>query len=102
MTFSAVVEMPPFRKEVASSAIIAHLKLSGEQLDAEIAEALQLPLEQVRADMQQLSARGAVMTCLVTRYRAGKKIEGWTCRVAGFVPHGAPVNRPGFLGELRV
>lgn len=76
-------------------AIIQHLKLHGEQLDADIAEALQLPLEQVRADMRELSAKGAVMMCFVTRYRDKKKIEGWACRVAGFIPPAAPGRKPG-------
>jgi hypothetical protein len=75
-------------------AIIEHLKLNGEQLDADIAEALQLPLEQVRVDIQELSAKGAVMTCFVTRYRDGKEIQGWACRVAGFIPPSAPGRRP--------
>ena len=76
-------------------AIIEHLKLHGEQLDADIAQALHLPLEQVRADMQELSAKGAVMTCFVTRYRDGKQIQGWACRVAGFIPTAAPGRKPG-------
>jgi len=76
-------------------AIVQHLKDCGEQLDLEIAEALQLPLEDVRSAVQELSAKGAVMTCFVTRYRDGQKIEGWSCRPAGFIPSAAPGRKPG-------
>lgn len=85
---------PNIHERLALEAIIDYLKLHGEQLDADIAEALGLPLERVRAEMQKLSANGDVMMCLVTRYREGTKIEGWACRVAGFIPPAAPGRRP--------
>lgn len=75
-------------------AIVQHLKTCGEQLDAEIAEALQLSLESVRAAVQELAAKGAVMACFVTRYRDGEKFEGWTCRISGFIPPAAPGRKP--------
>jgi hypothetical protein len=75
--------------------ILEFLKLNGEQLDDDIANALRLPLEQVRSELQELSAKGAVMTCFVTRFRGGKKIEGWSGRVAGFTPQAAPGRKPG-------
>lgn len=71
-------------------AILQYLKLNGEQLDADIARELRLSLEEVRADIKDLSAKGAVMACFVTRYRDGNRIEGWTCRVSGFIPPAAP------------
>jgi len=74
--------------------ILQYLKLNGEQLDADLATALQMPLEKVRAEIQNLSARGDVMTCFVTRFRGGKKIEGWSSRVAGFTPPAAPGRKP--------
>lgn len=74
--------------------ILQYLKLHGEQLDADIANALRLPLERVRADLHDLSATGDVMTCFVTRFQGGKKIEGWSSRVAGFIPPVAPGRRP--------
>lgn len=74
--------------------IIAHLKLNGEQLDADIAAALQLPLEQIRSEIRALSAKGAVMMCHVTRYRGGTRVEGLACRVSGFIPPAAPGRKP--------
>ena len=74
--------------------ILQHLKLHGEQLDADIAKALRLPLERVRTELQDLSAQGAVMTCFVTRFRGGRRIEGWSSRVAGFTPPVSPGRKP--------
>jgi len=74
--------------------ILQYLKLHGEQLDADLATALQLPLERVRAELHELSAKGDVMTCFVTRFRGGKKIEGWSSRVAGFTPPASPGRKP--------
>lgn len=76
-------------------AIIDYLRLHGEQLDADIAEALQRPLEEVRSDIRALSAKGAVMSCFVTRFRDGTTVEGWTCRISGFIPPPAPGRKRG-------
>lgn len=76
------------------NAIIDYLKLHGEQMDTDLARALELPLEQVRSGMQDLLAKGAVMMCFVTRYREGAEVQGWSCRLAGFVPPPAPGRRP--------
>lgn len=82
------------RERHALETILQYLKLHGEQLDSDLAAELQLPLEQVRAELHDLSAQGRVMTCYVTRFREGKKIEGWTSRVAGFTPPAAPGRKP--------
>jgi predicted ArsR family transcriptional regulator len=74
--------------------ILEYIKLHGEQLDSDLAEALGLPLKQVRAHIQDLHAKGDIMTCFVTRYRNGRKFEGWACRAAGFIPSAAPGRRP--------
>ena len=74
--------------------ILQYLKLNGEQLDADIAKALRLPLERVRTELQDLSAKGEVMTCFVTRFQGGRRIEGWSCRVAGFTPPVSPGRKP--------
>lgn len=73
--------------------VLEFLKLNGEHLDADIAGALRLPLAEVRDQIQDLSAKGDVMTCFVTRFKGGRKIEGWSCRVAGFIPPAAPGRR---------
>jgi hypothetical protein len=75
--------------------ILQYLKLNGEQLDMDLARELQLSLDEVRADIKDLSAKGAVMSCFVTRYRDGERIEGWTCRVSGFIPPAAPGRKTG-------
>ena len=46
------------------------------------------------AELHDLSAKGEVMTCFVTRFREGRKIEGWSCRVAGFTPPLSPGRKP--------
>jgi hypothetical protein len=75
-------------------AIIQYLRNNGEQLDADIADAIDLPLKQVQAEMRTLSAKGTVMSCFVTRYREGTKTEGWAYRLAGFIPPHAPGRKP--------
>ncbi len=74
--------------------ILQYLKAHGEQLDADIAKALKLPLERVRTELQGLSARGEVMTCHVTRFHGKRRIEGWACRVAGYTPPISPGRKP--------
>lgn len=74
--------------------ILQYLKANGEQLDADIAKGLRLPIERVRTELQDLSAKGAVMTCFVTRYQGGRTIEGWSSRVAGFTPPVSPGRKP--------
>lgn len=75
--------------------ILEHLKIHGEQLDADVAETLGLPLDRVRADMNDLLAQGRVMACYVTRFRKGVKVEGLSCRLAGVIPPAAPGRRAG-------
>lgn len=74
-------------------AIVDHLKLHGEQFDADIASALELPLEQIRSAIRELSAQGTVMMCFVTRYGKGTQVEGFACRLSGFIPPPAPGRR---------
>ena len=75
--------------------ILQHLKLKGQQLDADIALALRLPLELVRSHLDSLSMRGEVMVCHVTRFEGKRKTEGWSCRLAGTIPVAAPGRKPG-------
>src|SRR5262249_2658296 len=75
--------------------ILQYLRENGEQFDADIAKALGMPLERVRTELKSLSAKGDVMTCHVTRFRGQGKIEGWSCRVAGFTPPISPGRKPG-------
>ena len=75
--------------------IITLLKMGGEQFDADIAKSLRLPLDTVRRNIEYLSANGDVMTCQVVRFQDGNKIEGLSCRMAGFIPPRTAGRKPG-------
>ena len=70
--------------------ILDCLKKYGQRLDLEIAKETGVPLEQVRERLAALAATGAVITCSLTRFEKGRRIEAWQCRVAGYVPPPAP------------
>ena len=65
-----------------NASILHFLKTNGEQLDAKIAEALQMPMTMVTGHVSQLSSAGEVICCKVTRYIDGKMIEGVSCRLS--------------------
>ncbi len=75
--------------------ILQYLKEHGQQLDSEIAAATGIPLTKVRISLSELSARGEISRCSVTRFSSGKPVEGMLCRVAGFIPPSAPGRKPG-------
>lgn len=77
------------------AAILHFLKTSGEQLDAQIALALRMPISTVTRHVSQLSAAGEVICCKVTRYIDGKKIEGVSCRLSCDMPAPARGPKPG-------
>jgi transcription initiation factor IIE alpha subunit len=62
------------------------LKKHGQRLDTEIAKETGVSLATVRERLAALSAKGSIITCKVTRFEDGKPIEGWVCRVSGYVP----------------
>ena len=70
--------------------ILQYLKNHGEQLDTEIAGATGISLANVRTQLAELAAKGEVMSCISTRFEKGKKIEGISCRLAGYIPPAAP------------
>ena len=70
--------------------ILKYLKTNGERLDTDIAEATGLTLAKVRTQLAELAAKGEIMVCHSTRFEKGKKIEGISCRLAGFIPPAAP------------
>ena len=74
--------------------ILQYLKNHGEQFDTEIAAATGLSLANVRLQVAELAAKGEVMTCHSIRYEKGKKIEGISCRLAGYIPPAAPGRKP--------
>jgi predicted ArsR family transcriptional regulator len=70
--------------------ILQYLKLNGERLDSEIAVAVGLSLEKVRAGLSELSAKGDVIACRSIRFKDGKPIDGILCRMSGYIPPAAP------------
>ena len=75
--------------------ILQYLKKHGQQLDLEIAAATGIPLQAVRSSLSDLSARGEISRCSVTRFDDGKTIKGMLCRIAGTIPPKAPGRKPG-------
>lgn len=78
-----------------TTTILQYLKKHGQQLDSEIAAATGIPLSAVRFSLSDLSARGEISRCSVTRFNDGEAIEGMLCRIAGFIPPTAPGRKPG-------
>ncbi len=73
-----------------SATIIQCLKKHGQLLDSEIAAATGIPLAKVRGSLTDLSERGEISSCSITRFNNGKAIEGFLCRIAGYVPPPTP------------
>jgi hypothetical protein len=78
-----------------SVGILDYLKANGEQLDVDLAAALHIPLPQLKAMVEQLSASGDVICCHVTRFIEGRKIEGTSCRLSCDLPVPARGRKPG-------
>lgn len=74
--------------------ILQYLKDHGEQLDADIAVAIGIPLANVHIHLSELVAKGAIMACRSIRFDKGKKIEGISCRLAGYIPPAASGRKP--------
>ena len=70
------------------------LKKHGERLDSEIAEEIGIPLETVRQRLSRLAATGLVVTCNLTRYKDGERVDGWLCRISGFIPPAGYGRKP--------
>jgi DNA-binding IclR family transcriptional regulator len=74
--------------------ILRSLKEYGERLDSEIAKELGMPLATVREHLASLAAAGAVITCHLTRFENGNRIEALLCRASGYIPPAAPGRKP--------
>lgn len=66
------------------------LKKYGERLDSQIATETGMSLETVRERVAGLAATKDVITCSVTRFENGNRVDGWLCRVSGYIPPAAP------------
>lgn len=75
--------------------ILQYLRKSGQQMDLDIAAATGIPLPKVRTFLTDLSARGEISRCSVTRYNDGKPVQGMLCRIAGTIPPKTPGRKPG-------
>jgi len=78
-----------------TASILEHLKRHGQLLDSEIASATGISLKNVRATLTDLSVRGEISRCTVTRYKDGQPVEAIQCRISGYVPPAAPGRKPG-------
>jgi hypothetical protein len=78
-----------------NASILKFLRSNGEQLDAEISQALNIPMAQLKTQVAQLSASGDVICCKVTRFIDGKKIEGTSCRLSCDLPAPTRGRKPG-------
>lgn len=70
--------------------ILEYLKKHGELLDTEIAVATGIPLTNVHLHLLELAAKRKIVACHSISFRNGKKIEGISCRLVGYVPRAAP------------
>lgn len=74
--------------------ILEYLKTSGEQLDSDIAKATGITLTKARLYLAELAAKRQIMACHSIRFEDGKKIEGISCRLTGFIPKAKPGAKP--------
>ena len=66
--------------------VLECLQKYGQRLDVEIAKETGLPLATVHTDLVGLVASGAVITCKLSRFGKGRRLEALQCRVSGYVP----------------
>jgi predicted ArsR family transcriptional regulator len=74
--------------------VLECLKKYGQRLDLEIAKEMGVPLATVRQQLTGLVATGEILTCNLTRFEHGKRIDAWQCRVSGYIPSLAPGRKP--------
>jgi DNA-binding IclR family transcriptional regulator len=74
--------------------VLECLQKYGQRLDVEIAKETGLPLATVRTHLVSLAASGAVVTCNLSRFDKGRRMDALQCRVAGYVPPRAPGRKP--------
>jgi transcription initiation factor IIE alpha subunit len=70
--------------------ILQCLEKHGERLDSQIAEETGVPLAAVRERAAGLAATGALITCSVTRFTNGDRVDAWLYRRSGYIPPAAP------------
>jgi len=85
-TVRTLLNYRSFFKDIRVTEVLECLKKYGQRLDLEIAKEMGMPLATVRQRLTGLAATGAVITCNLTRFEGGKRIDAWQCRVSGYVP----------------
>jgi hypothetical protein len=85
---------PPTGDKMTSTTILSHLKKHGQLLDSEISAMTRIPLDEIRQAIEDLSRRGEISRCSVTRYKNGTPVEGVQCRISGYYPPAAPGRKP--------
>jgi DNA-binding IclR family transcriptional regulator len=80
----------PFYLVPALNDILPCLKKHGQRLDSELAKETGVPIAKVRQRLAELAATGAIITCDLTRFEDGKRVDGLVCRMSGWVPPPAP------------
>ena len=70
------------------------LKKHGQRLDSELAKETGVPLAKVRQHLAELAATGAIITCNLTRFEHGERVDGLLYRMSGWVPAPAPGRKP--------
>jgi transcription initiation factor IIE alpha subunit len=72
--------------------ILLFLKKHGECLDSAIASATGIALIEVRLYLSELAENGEITVCHTIRYENGVKVEGMSCRIAGYIPYAKPTR----------
>lgn len=72
------------------SEVLHCLKKYGQRLDSELAKETGVPIAKVRQRLAELTTTGAIITCNLTRFDDGKRIDGLLYRMSGWVPPPAP------------
>ena len=74
--------------------VLECLRKHGQRLDHEIAHETGLPLADVHVSLEALVKAGSIMTCKLTRFERGRRIEALQCRFAGFYPSRSKGRKP--------
>ena len=78
-----------------NNSILEFLKANGTRMEAEIADALKLPMTKLKTHVASLTSTGDIICCNVTKFDSGKKIEGVSCRLSCYMPPPARGRKPG-------
>ncbi len=71
--------------------VLQYLKKNdGERLDAVIASGTGIPLGKLHACLSELAAANEIVSCYSIKFENGKRIEGISCRLAGYTPSASP------------